>query len=141
MADTIATYIRSNLPRAVEKRRGLQDYRTNPYVLMTAASVMKLNDPTVFGSFLLNSKLYMALETSFGKSIEAAFLQRYPITADGKWDDPDEKVAEFDELAGLNREEKARRRSSSVWREIDKACVVGHKRYLTTIKSTTPTKP
>lgn len=134
-ANTISGYIRTNLPHAFEKRNGLSDYRTNPYVLMTSASVMKLNDPTVFGSFLFNSKLYMALETSFGKSIEAAFLELYPITNSSKWDDPDEKVAEAEELAGLNREEKARRRTTSVWREIDKACVAGNKRFLTSIKS------
>ena len=135
LARAISDYIQSNLPNAVEKRNGLQDYRTNPYVLMTSASVMKLNDPNAFASFLLNSKLYMALETSFGKSIEAVFLQPYPIASKGKWEDPAEKIAEFEQLEGLNREEKARRRTSSVWREIDKACVVGSKRYLVTIKS------
>ena len=135
MANTISGYIQTNLPRAFEKRNGLSDYRTNPYVLMTSASVMNLNDPEVFGSFLFNSKLYMALETSFGKSIEAAFLELYPLTNSTKWDDPVEKIAEAEELAGLNQEEKARRRTTSVWREIDKACVVGNKRFFTSIKS------
>ncbi len=135
MASTIADYIQTNLPRAFEKRNGLSDYRTNPYVLMTSASVMKLNDPAAFGSFLFNSKLYMALETSFGKSIEAVFLKLYPLTNSSKWDDPLEKVAEAEALAGLNREEKARRRTTSVWREIDKACVAGNKRFFTSIKS------
>jgi len=135
LARAISDYIQANLPNAIEKRNGLQDYRTNPYVLMTSASVMKLNDPKVFASFLLNSKLYMALETSFGKSIEAAFLQPYPIASKSKWEDPKEKVAELEQLDGLNREEKARHRTFSIWREIDKACVVDNKRYLTTIKS------
>ena len=135
MANTISGYIQTNLPRAFEKRNGLSDYRTNPYVLMTYASVMKLSDPEVFGSFLFNSKLYMALETSFGKSIEAAFLEDYPITNNSKWGDPGEKVTEAKELVGLNREGKARRRTNSVWREIDKACVAGNKRFLTSIKS------
>ena len=36
---------------------------------------------------------------------------------------------------GLSREEKARRRTLSVWREIDKSCVVGNTRYLVTVKS------
>ncbi len=135
MANTISGYIQTNLPRAFEKRNSLSDYRTNPYVFMTSASVMQLNDPAVFGSFLFNSKLYMALETSFGKSIEAAFLKLYPIKNSSKWDDPDEKVAEANELLGLSQEEKARHRTNSVWREIDKACVAGNKRYLTSIKS------
>ena len=135
IANTVAAYIRTNLPRAVENRNGLSDYRTNPYVLLASASIMKLNDPAVFGSFLFNSKLYMSLETSFGKSIEAAFLELYPITNTTKWSDAGEKVAEFEELEGLTREERARHRTTSVWREIDKACVVGNRRFFTSIKS------
>ena len=38
-------------------------------------------------------------------------------------------------LIGLGREEKAKQRTSSVWREIDKSCVVGSRRYMTSIKS------
>ena len=135
IAGAVATYIRTNLPRAVENRDGLSDYRTNPYVLMASASVMRLNEPAVFGSFLFNSKLYMALETSFGKSIEAAFLDLYPITGTDKWREPVEKTGEFQELEGLAQEERAQERTTSAWREIDKACVVGRKRYLTSIKS------
>ena len=41
---------------------------------MTAASVTNLDEPDDFARFLFNSKLYMALETSFGKSIEATFV-------------------------------------------------------------------
>lgn len=135
MADAVGTYIRTNLPRAIARRDALTDYRANPYVLMTAASLMRLVDPASFGSFLFNSKLYMTLETSFGKAIEAAFLDLYPIRNDKKWGDPSEKVAESDELKGLGREERARRRTTSVWREIDKACVVGSRRFLVSIKS------
>lgn len=135
MAESIGEYVQTNLPRAFERRNGLRDYRTNPYVLMTSASVMKLNDPRVFGSFLFNSKLYMGLETSFGESIEAAFLGPYPIRRRSKWADPPEKVAESEELAGLTPEEKARARVNSVWREVDKSCVVARKRFLTSIKS------
>src|SRR5260221_13951952 len=60
LAGNLAAYISTNLPAAFEKRNGLADYRTNPYVLMTSASVMNLDDPERFGSFLFNSKLYMA---------------------------------------------------------------------------------
>lgn len=135
LASSLSKYIGTNLPAAFEKRDGLADYRTNPYVLMTSASVMNLDDPARFAAFLLNSKLYMALETSFGKSIEAAFVGQYPLNSANKWADAPEKLAEFAELAGLSREEKARRRTQSVWREIDKACVVGTRRYMTSIKS------
>jgi hypothetical protein len=135
LADGLASYITTNLPAAFEKRDGLSDYRTNPYVLMTSASVMNLDDPALFGAFLFNSKLYMALETSFGKSIEATFVGQYPLKSDIKWIEAPEKVAEFAALEGLSREEKAKKRVDSVWREIDRSCVVGARRYLTSIKS------
>jgi hypothetical protein len=77
----------------------------------------------------------MALETSFGKQIEAAFVGQYPLKATHRWTDAPEKVAEFAKLEGLNREERARRRVTSVWREIDRSCVVGSRRFLTSIKS------
>ena len=128
-------YISKNLPRAVEKRRGLSDYRINPYVLMASSSVMRLNQPDDFASFLFNSKLYMALETSFGKSIESIVSAPYPIDATTPWVDPPEKEEESVSLAGLSGEEKAGRRLDSVWREIDKSVVVGDRRYLVSIKS------
>ena len=135
LARVLAGYIGTNLPMAFERRDGLADYRTNPYVLMTSASVMRLDDPRAFGSFLFNSKLYMGLETSFGKSIEAAFVSQYPIISTNKWIEAPEKRAEFDALTGLSNEEKAQRRVDSVWREIDKSVVIGRCRYMTSIKS------
>lgn len=135
LAAALAGYLSTNLPLAFERRVGLPDYRTNPYVLMTSASVMRLDDPGAFGSFLFNSKLYMGLETSFGKSIEAAFVGQYPLVSPNKWIEAPEKRAEFDALIGLSNEEKAQRRVDSVWREIDKSVVVGPRRYLTSIKS------
>lgn len=135
LANALSGYISTHLPAAFEKRNGLPDYRTNPYVLMTAASVMGLDDPRAFGTFLFNSKLYMGLETSFGKSIEAAFVSQYPIASLDKWIEAPEKRAEFAALEGLSREAKAQQRVDSVWREIDKSVVVGHRRYMTSIKS------
>nr|WP_233280922.1 PmeII family type II restriction endonuclease [Devosia oryziradicis] len=135
LSNSLRGYISTNLPAAFEKREGLSDYRTNPYVLMTSASVMGLSDPAKFGDFLFNSKLYMALETSFGKQIEAAFVGQYPLIADHRWTDAPEKVAEFAALAGLDREARAQKRVGSVWREIDRSCVVGSRRFITSIKS------
>ena len=137
LADVLATYIVTNLPEAIDRRDGLGDYRTNPYVLLTSASVMKLDDPPRFAYFLFNTKLYMGLETSFGKSIEAAFVAPYPLHPDAKhkWINPPEKIAESAALKGLAREEKARVRTGSVWREIDKSCIVGTRRYMASIKS------
>jgi len=135
LAAGLSGYISKNLPAAFTERNALADYRTNPYVLMTSARVMDLDKPSTFGTFLFNSKLYMALETSFGKSIEAAFVGQYPLNSNDKWIEPPEKQAEFDALVGLGQEEKAQQRTSSVWREIDESCVVGSRRYMTSIKS------
>ena len=135
LAQNLARYIGHNLPAVFEKRNKLADYRTNPYVLMTSASIMDLDDPGAFGAFLFNSKLYMALETSFGKSVESTFVGQYPIESENKWVEVPEKVAESKALEGLSQEDRARRRTKSVWREIDRSCVVGRRRYLTTIKS------
>lgn len=137
LAVNLAKYISTNLPLAINRRDGLEDYRTNPYVLMTCANVMKLHKPEDFAKFLFDSKFYMGLETSFGKSMEAAFVSPYPVkSGDGeKWIDPPEKVAEAAALEGLANEEKALKRTSSVWREIDKSVVLNGRRYLTSIKS------
>lgn len=137
LAASLAKYIATNLPLAINRRDGLADYRTNPYVLMTCANVMKLHKAEDFAKFLFDSKFYMGLETSFGKSMEAAFVTPYPVKSnDGeKWDDPPEKVAEAGALEGLTNEEKALKRTSSVWREIDKSVVIGDRRYLISIKS------
>lgn len=137
LADSLGSYIRANLPKSIMKRNGLPDYRTNPYVLLTSASVMRLTDANEFAAFLFNNKLYAGLETSFGKSIEETFVRPYPVGSASAdcWQDAPEKLAEFASLASLSREEKARRRVASVWREVDKSCVVDNRRYLVSIKS------
>jgi hypothetical protein len=135
LAAALSKYIAVNLPAAFERRDGLADYRTNPYVLLTSASVMNLSEPARFAEFLFNSKLYMALETSFGKSVEGTFTGLYPIASREKWREAPEKTAESAALEGLSRQEKARRRTASVWREVDKSCVLGKRRYLVSIKS------
>lgn len=137
LSDAISTYIIKNLPEAIERRKGLAEYRTNPYVLLTSASVMQLVGSDGFASFLFNNKLYMGLETSFGKSIESVLVLPYPVGAgaNNRWKEPPEKVAESKALADLAQEEKAQKRIDSVWREVDKACVVGKRRYMVSIKS------
>jgi hypothetical protein len=96
---------------------------------------MDLDDPARFASFLFNTKLYMALETSFGKSAESILVAPYPLGQISKWQEAPEKVAELADLKGLSREEKARRRTGSVWREIDRSCVVDNRRFISGIKS------
>ncbi len=135
LASRLGAYIETNLPRAFEDRSTLSHYRSNPYVLMTSAAVAKLSDPYRLARFLFDSKLYMGLETSFGKSVEAAFVGGYPLGQRQKWSDPPEKLAEFAQLKGLSREAKAARRVESVWREIDKCVVSGNRQYLLSIKS------
>jgi hypothetical protein len=135
LAGILANYIKTNLPEAIEKREGLADYRTNPYVTLTAANVTRLSDPDRFAKFLFDSKLYAGLETSFGKSIEDVVIGTYPLVGTNKWVAPPEKIAEAKSLSGLSREEKARKRRTSIWREIDKSCVLGTRRILMLIKS------
>jgi hypothetical protein len=137
LAADLEAYIGTNLPAAISRRSQLTDYRTNPYVLMTCGSAMNLDDPMDFATFLVNNKLYMGLETSFGKSIESIVLGVYPVgaAAGEAWAEAPEKLAEFATYDGMSREERARARAGSVWREIDRACVVDDVRYLTTIKS------
>lgn len=141
LVGVLSEYIVKNLPRVIDSREVLADYRTNPYVLLTCARVMGLDDPTRFADFLFNSKLYMGLETSFGKSVEGAFVGGYPLNADAKhkWIDPPEKLTESSALKGLSREEKAKARTASIWREVDKSCVVGNRRFMASIKSGTST--
>ncbi len=137
LGDALTAYLEANLPVAIRRRRTLVDYRTNPYVLMTTAGTMRLDDPRDFANFLVNLKLYMGLETSFGKSIESIVLPAYPVgaPAENRWAEPAEKVAEFAELTGLAREQRARARNLSLWREVDRACVVNGRRHLLTVKS------
>ena len=71
---------------------------------MTTASTMNLTDPSELARFLVNLKLYMGLETSFGKSIEGIVLPTYPIDEAEpalKSMDPPEKLAEFEAIKGL----------------------------------------
>jgi hypothetical protein len=137
LSNALTAYISTYLPDAIEKRESFEDYRTSPYVLLTTASVRRMTDPHIFGEFLFNTKLYAGLETSFGKSIEKAFVDPYPLgsPSSARWTDPIEKREEEQRLRGLRREEKAQVRQASRWREIDKSCVVGGRRYLLSIKS------
>lgn len=127
LAAALGDYLAKNLPDAIRKKSVLADYRTSPYVLMTTASTMHLEQDRDLAAFLINLKLYMGLETSFGKSIESVVLEHYPIDAPkatpARWHEHIAKRREFEALAGLGREERANRRVSSVWREIDKTCV------------------
>ena len=135
LSKKISNYFEAYLPKSFSSRKTLQDYRTNPYVLMTSASVMDLANEKAFANFLFNTKFYMGLETSFGKSIETAFVDQYPIIGEAKWGVPIEKEAEFNSLKNLSREEKAARRTNSIWREIDTSVVVNNRRFILSIKS------
>jgi hypothetical protein len=137
LRDAFVAYLSANLTTTIEGRSGLADYRVNPYVMLTSAGIMGLRDVKQLARFLFDTKFYAGLETSFGKQVESQMVTIYPIgaVAPYTWEDPIEKQAEAKGLADLDDEEKAARRTESVWREIDKSCVVGDRRYLMTIKS------
>jgi hypothetical protein len=141
IGDAMEQYISTNLPDVIRRKSKLGDYRTSPYVLMATAGALRLEDLMDLSKFLVDIKLYMGLETSFGKSIETVVMGHYPIDteATSKWEEPIEKREESAALAGLTNEEKSALRVDSVWREIDSSCVYGDRRHLLTIKSGTST--
>jgi hypothetical protein len=104
---------------------------------MTTSGTLDLSAPRDLAQFLVNIKLYMGLETSFGKSIESVIMGHFPIDAPHgqRWGQPEEKIAESQALAGLSQEEKSQARIDSIWREIDTSCVRGDRRHLLSIKS------
>lgn len=134
----ISAYIATNLPTTIRSKQKLSDYRINPYVMMTTSSTMRLEAPRDLANFLVNLKLYMGLETSFGKSIERVMIGNYPFGVESdstRWAEPPEKIAEFAAIVGLREEARAIARSQSIWREIDASCVAGRRRHLVSIKS------
>jgi len=141
IASNMSAYVGVQLPKVIRSKNSLGDYRTSPYVLMATAGALNLDDFRDLAKFLIDIKLYMGLETSFGKSIESVVMQTYPIdvSEEDRWASPVEKLEEFASYAGLSAEEKSARRVDSVWREIDSAVVYGARRHLMTIKSGTAT--
>jgi hypothetical protein len=141
IASTMSGYIGVQLPRVIRSKTALGDYRTSPYVLMATAGALQLDDFRDLAKFLIDIKLYMGLETSFGKSIENVVMPTYPIDVpvENRWGSPVEKLEEFASYVGLSAEEKSARRVDSVWREIDSAVVHSKRRHLMTIKSGTAT--
>lgn len=139
LSSKLKSHLNTTMPEAIYSRKKLQDYRTNPYVLMATSSVRGLEDTADLAHFLINNKLYMGLETAFGKTIEGQVMPEYPIgSGPGQsWEDPREKLAEFAALEGrgLTQAEKSRARNTSVWREIDLSSLYEGRRYLATVKS------
>lgn len=137
IGDAMESYISTHLPTAIRSKSKFGDYRTSPYVLMATAGALRLEDLRDLSKFLVDIKLYMGLETSFGKSIEKIVMQHYPSGAplEERWGSPVEKEEESATYKGLSAEEKSAQRIDSVWREIDSSCVYGNRRHLMTIKS------
>ena len=134
LAEALSNYLSIHLPGTLNRRNDLQDYKTNPYVLLTSASAMDWENIDAFAGFLFNSKLYAGLETAFGRALESEFVPLYP-EMDSHWIDPPEKIEETIRMRRLPNEERARARDTSVWREIDKSYSINNKRFLLTIKS------
>ena len=79
IASNMSEYVGVQLPKVIRSKSGLSDYRTSPYVLMATAGALRLDDFRDLAKFLIDIKLYMGLETSFGKSIEGTVMKTYPI--------------------------------------------------------------
>jgi Type II restriction endonuclease EcoO109I len=137
IASSFREYMNVTASNTIDRRDGLSDYRTSPYVVMACAALLDLSDSERFGQFLFDNKLYAGFETSFGKSIESLLFSPYPIDAatEFRWEEPREKIEEFALYSELSNEERARVRDASVWREVDKSCRLGGRRYLLSIKS------
>lgn len=137
LAQALSEYIQTNLPKALESKSSLAQYQTNPYVILASASALQLNDADSLAKFLFDTKFYMGLETSFGKSIESKVVGIYPIGTEPKdrWGNPDEKVAEAMTMARIQPERRVLERTGSIWREIDQACISADVRYLVSVKS------
>ncbi len=59
LSGDIEQYLIQNLPEMIASKKNLADYHTNPYVTMTTASTMNLQDPRDLANFLINLKLYI----------------------------------------------------------------------------------
>ena len=108
LASDLAAYIATNIPQAFEKKRKrLADYRSNPYVLMTAASIARLERPDVFAKFLFDSKLYMGLEDLLSASqlrTHCWVATRWLVPVDGRHQRRSNEAASLEGLSQFEEE-------------------------------------
>lgn len=122
-----AKYLKPNLEDTIEDKKDIDDYRLNPYAITAISGILDFESVDEISEFIFGAKLYMSLETAFGKSVENIVMPIYPIPdVETGWKEHPEKV----------REMKSDSRSEDlVWQKIDKYCVVNNTAYLATVKS------
>lgn len=126
VADDWSEYLTKNSKNTIEKKEDIDDYRLNPSII-AVSSILDLADSGEIAEFIFGAKLYMALETAFGKSVEDVVMPIYPaIDAEAGWKEHPKKV---EEMSGDARGEDL------VWQKVDKYCVVDDTAYLATVKS------
>jgi hypothetical protein len=122
-----SNYLKPNVAKTIEDKEDIDDYRLNPYAITAIAGILDLDTAEEISEFIFGSKLYMSLETAFGKSVENIVLPIYPIpSTTAGWEEHPEK----------EREMKSDSRTEDlVWQDVDKYCVIGDTAYITTVKS------
>ena len=119
-------YLKGNVRDAIENKDEIDDYRLNPYAATTIAGILDLDSTEDISEFIFGSKLYMSLETAFGKSVENVVMPIYPVESGVQWEEHPEKIEEM---------EDEERGEDLVWQKVDKYCVVEDTAYLMTVKS------
>ena len=120
-------YLKPNVAKTIKDKEDIDDYRLNPYAITAIAGILDFDTSEEISEFIFGSKLYMSLETAFGKSVESIVLPIYPIpSTTAGWKEHPEK----------EREMKSDSRTEDlVWQDVDKYCVIGDTAYITTVKS------
>lgn len=127
ISENWSAYLKPNVAKTIEDKEDIDDYRLNPYAITAIAGILDLDTAEEISEFIFGSKLYMSLETAFGKSVEDIVLPVYPIqSATTGWEEHPEKVREMNSDS---------RTEDLVWQDVDKYCVIGDTAYITTVKS------
>jgi len=122
-----SAYLRPNLADTIESKKDIDDYRLNPYAITAIAGILDIDNASEIAEFIFGSKLYMSLETAFGKSVENIVMPIYPVDGSKhRWQEHPEKVQEM---------QSDSRGEDLKWQKIDKYCVIDDTAYLTTVKS------
>jgi hypothetical protein len=122
-----AQYLKPNLEDTIDAKQDIDDYRLNPYAITAIAGILDFESVEEISEFIFGAKLYMSLETAFGKSVENIVMPVYPIPdVETGWKEHPEKVKEM---------QSDGRGEDLAWQKIDKYCVVDDTAYLATVKS------
>lgn len=127
ISENWSEYLKPNVGNTIKQKEDIDDYRLNPYAITAIAGILDLDTAEDISQFIFGSKLYMSLETAFGKSVENIVLPIYPIPpATAGWEEHPEKKREM---------QSDSRTEDLIWQDVDKYCVIGNTAYITTVKS------